>query len=440
MAEPVLFTELVLPKGDKGDPGEPGPPGPNTVPTNDAIAAAVTTPGPAKTALDSAIAGVVRTAAHDQFLGEADGPLLAGTIADSSQPYTVRANPSTAGFKRVGGSLTHTLPASGVAAAYAGLELGEDVSSIWANFLIPSGSGTAESIVLIVSSAQFTVDTGLPASAAHLVVNQTGWSYETLDVPFATPVVSAGQFATPLPVDTELQLAVQFRGDRASIVLPNGEVVLTPANAKILSQRGAHATLELYTSSSATAKAIRVLAWGADDAPDVGEVSRSGPGLYDLGRALDALPKGRPLGTSFFLTNSSDIPIGTDRIEIMRSSTLRIARSKKVRVTADFWVNELIPTTQATRSLLVGAFVDGNESYGSMVRLVDGYSRPNGLGSAHTEGRMYHVELDIDESAFNVGNAYPIIVKAQASASGVFTIRQDTSSQRRNAVAVYEVP
>ncbi len=390
--------------------------------------------------LSTTIGEVVRTSAHDQFVGEPDGPLTAGTLTDSGQPYTVRAPVSTAGFRRVGGTLTHNLPATGAAAGYAGIELDEDVSSIWANFVIPSGTGTAESIVLIVSSAQFTVDTGLPASAAHLVVNQTGWSYETLDVPFATPIVAAGSFATPLPVDTELQLAVQFRGDRASIVLPNGEVVLTPANAKIKSQRGAHATIELYTSNAATAKAIRILSWGADDTPDLEDVTRTGTGLFDLSRALDSLPKGRPLGTSFFLTNAPDIPITTDRVEIMRSGVLRIARTKKVRVAADFWINELVPTTQTSRWLLVGAYVDGNESYGSMVRLTEGISRYNGVGSAHTVGQMYHVELDIDESAFSGATAFPIVIKAQASAAGVFTFRQDTASQRRNAIAVYEVP
>lgn len=90
MAEPVLFTELVLPKGDKGDPGEPGPPGPNTVPTNEAIAAAVVAPGPAKIALDAAFApqqprGVRATAAAmgDSNTANPSGAEIAGGSGSS---------------------------------------------------------------------------------------------------------------------------------------------------------------------------------------------------------------------------------------------------------------------------------------------------------------------------------------------------------------------
>lgn len=50
------------PTGETGPAGPAGPAGPNTVPTNEAIAAAVTAPGPAKTALESTIGSVVGAA------------------------------------------------------------------------------------------------------------------------------------------------------------------------------------------------------------------------------------------------------------------------------------------------------------------------------------------------------------------------------------------
>jgi len=99
MAEPVLFTELVLPKGDKGDPGEPGPPGPNTVPTSEAIAAALTTPGAPRTALDMAIAGSIEQRAQ----------LLSGVLelqslwisGHSWQAVDTNATPGTRWFERL---------------------------------------------------------------------------------------------------------------------------------------------------------------------------------------------------------------------------------------------------------------------------------------------------------------------------------------------------
>lgn len=57
----ILISDIVLPPGVPGPPGapgapgEPGPPGPNTVPTNEAIATALTTDGPAKTALSDGV-------------------------------------------------------------------------------------------------------------------------------------------------------------------------------------------------------------------------------------------------------------------------------------------------------------------------------------------------------------------------------------------------
>ncbi|MGW9345575.1 hypothetical protein ACWGR3_28900 [Streptomyces albidoflavus] len=57
------------PQGAQGPQGSPGPAGPNTVPTNDAIAAAVTMDGPAKTAVTAA-AAVVRNLSSAVLLGD----------------------------------------------------------------------------------------------------------------------------------------------------------------------------------------------------------------------------------------------------------------------------------------------------------------------------------------------------------------------------------
>jgi hypothetical protein len=85
----ILLGNLKGPKGDKGDKGDsvkgdPGPAGPNTVPTNEAIAAAVAAEGPARAALDAAIGEQIEAALEDYTPGAA--PLIVDAGSDLSTP------------------------------------------------------------------------------------------------------------------------------------------------------------------------------------------------------------------------------------------------------------------------------------------------------------------------------------------------------------------
>lgn len=81
------------PKGDDGDKGDPGPAGPNTVPTDQAIAAAVQTEGSATkaalsgtigTAVDGAVPPAVTAAlANNQTVKDAAAAAVDGELSDA---------------------------------------------------------------------------------------------------------------------------------------------------------------------------------------------------------------------------------------------------------------------------------------------------------------------------------------------------------------------
>lgn len=381
------------------------------------------------------------TKAGDAFAGKPDGALTAGTGLDSGQTYTIRSNDPAVAYKRVGGYLTHDLLASASpAAAYAGVELPSRVGRIWAEFIIPAGTGTAESLTLIVSSGQFTQGPAFAASAAHFVLNAGTWSYQTLDDPFATPTVLAGAFRTPLAEGVVHRLSIDFDGDRATITLPGGEAPqVTPANAKILSQRGNHATIESYANVSNTSKAILISAWGADTEEPVKSATKYAT-RRDIAAQVDAA---RPYGTlwhKLFTTGPVSVAVTGTTTEVIRTDSIRIPRSKRIRVTAGLWFDEAAPTTQQQSDLYVGAYIDGNGSYGRAVLIKSGLSPANGSGSAATTGRMYLFDIEIDASAFSTSQSYPIVLKAYSNGLSRFTHVQDNAALKRNWISVAELP
>lgn len=242
-------------------------------------------------ALDTTARGAAQatTQAYDSFTANANGAIA---TLDSGQAYNLYQNDPAVAFTVTSGYLTHPLLATtGSSAAYAGVQLTSTVGRIWADFVIPStGTGTPESIVLIVSAGRFA-QAGFSNAASHFVITQTDWSYQTLDAsPFGTTVVASGTFITPLATDTVHHVAVDFLSDRAAITLPGGaRPVLTAPTPKILSYRGAHATIELFANVSNAAKAIKVQAWGADTEVAVASTSPFAS-RGDLGRALDTVP------------------------------------------------------------------------------------------------------------------------------------------------------
>lgn len=270
--------------------------------------------------------------AHDDFGGKPNGVL---TALDSGQGYELYANDPATAFAVTGGHLTHTLRASGPSAAYAGAQLGDRVGRIWANFVIPSGAGTAEDLVLIVSADRFAQPTFSDA-AAHFVLSQNDWSYQTLTAnPWATPVVASGAFDAPLATDVVHTVAIDFLGDRAAITLPGGHrPVLTPATARILTSRGDHATIELFANDSATAKPIRVQAWGADTEAAIVAATPFAT-RADIARALDPVPPA-PRTTYFAATPGQDFPITTTPTQVNAAISVLLEYPASGRVRWDF--------------------------------------------------------------------------------------------------------
>lgn len=356
--------------------------------------------------------------AHDTFAGKIDG-LLTGRETDTRHSYLLRDNSPTVAMRTVGGALTHTLLATASpSAAYAEVNIGERVGRIWAEFEIPAGAGTAESLVLVVSSAQFTTPPDFAASAAHFVINATSWSYQTLDYPFATPVIIGGNFASPLAESTRHRVSIDFDGTTAIVTLPDGRTEVAGPNAKILSQRGNYGSIELFASVSNVAKAIKVHAWGVDGekVAQPSYVTRA-----DVGKALAS----RPVGATADMgsTAEGNISVGTSPVTIDTVSIV-IPASRRIWVQAHQYMEP-----QATLDIYMMFAVDGNPTFG-FTQLVH---KGSTAGGAKIIGGV------LDLSAFVVGSIWTLHVMAYTSTSTTLR-KQDGAAGIRNSILAMPLP
>lgn len=230
--------------------------------------------------------------AFDSFAGKADAVLTSSTKLDSGQAYSVHENAAGLGYKTLGGVMTHSVgTTANPAAAYAGLDIGERVGRIWAEFTLPAGTAW-ETLVLVVSTSSFT-NPAFANSASHFVLGPTNYSYEVLTAsPFATTVIESGTFDTPLVAGTKYQVSLDFDGDTATISLPapvNGYATAVAQDTRIDTFRGQFATIENYSHTGNANTPIHINRWGAEGVTNV-DLSEAHASRADVKKAIDAIP------------------------------------------------------------------------------------------------------------------------------------------------------
>lgn len=259
-----------------------------------------------------------KPAAYDVFAGKPDAVLTSSTRLNSGQSYSVYQNASGVGYQTVGGVLTHSVGSStSPAAAYAGLDIGERVGRIWAEFTLPTGTAW-ETLVLIVSASSFT-NPAFANSASHFVIGSASYSYEILTAsPFATTAIKTGTFDTPMVAGVKYQVSIDFDGDKATITLPapvNGYKTAVAQDSRIDTYRGQFATIENYSFTGNSNTPININRWGADGVTSV-DLSASQASRADVKKAIDAIPASgvlpnAPSATSYAASPSVGYSLGT---------------------------------------------------------------------------------------------------------------------------------
>jgi hypothetical protein len=413
------------------------------------IAELIGTPGSeTELVLSASIDASALMSMNDSFEGKANG---VPTVTDSGHVYTAYQNPAAAALTVTDGKLSHSLGTSAaVRAGYLGVELDDIVGQVAAEYSFPAGVAPAESLVLIVSNSNFA-EPNFADAACHFVLGATGWSYEWLeDSPFGTTVIASGKFATRLAGDTRHRVTIDFVGDHAYITLPDGSTAVA-VNDKIRDYRGTFATLELYAFTGNSMLPVSVYSWGAGTEAPLAVASRAAT-RADVVRAVGSLPNGRLLTHTFLTTAVADIPLTTAQVEIYRSVVTPISKTGRYVITGCSWIREEVPVTATDANLYLGVYVDGNGSYGRSLLLKRGYTPANGTrywngtamaGNVYQVGRLWPWQVEIDLSAFNSSQSFPLVVKAWANAANLFVFQQqgdasNADALRRNTITVFE--
>lgn len=258
----ILLGNLKGPKGDKGDKGDsvkgdPGPAGPNTVPTNEAIAAAVAAEGPARTALNAAFAPIVPSLelvaasayGHSYVMGD---QVDAGTSWPDKVASRLRTRPLNQ--RGVGGTMSS--------------RTADIVLSTWT----PGNRGLVMMMCLINDVRHLS---GNPAGE-HATLEHVRAALAYLTAGAAYNAATASNFAyagtwTAGPTDAQggaskqtsqvgASVEIAFNGDTAYILTRTGTLA---SSVKIVdSGTGATQTVNLGGFADAGAKVIRLSGYG----------------------------------------------------------------------------------------------------------------------------------------------------------------------------------
>lgn len=239
----------------KGEPGVKGADGSNVLPTQEAIEQAITNPGPAKSAVNTAIAAQSKGEAAYRPANKANGTI---TTLDTGHPAI---NFGISPLAVSGGKITHPVIGSNNGGYIEMLLDGPVVESV-VDFQFPAT--TAGRVVIAWPEAEWgngvSVDFSLVAGL-HLVVSRTTWRAESYDGPTqgsANVVYASGTFATPLALNATHRVTAML--DRATntlrLLLPDGRNV-SMTNALLTSKTGTYAVFQLYElGTSETSAAI----------------------------------------------------------------------------------------------------------------------------------------------------------------------------------------
>lgn len=401
-------------------------------------------------ATDPSIATAIRTGApqptfyHD-FRNKANHTIANGELSDSGHAFQVRGQRP---FIVQDGvlTMTHTQPV-GTEAAYLLTQLDADVGMIraWVKVL-ESGDPTTSPIAsatMVISQEAFDINTSFSDAATHCswnhattasgspVTDTASMRYDTFTKAGSATPRFRGQFPFLVP-DVEYKIEVNLRDKYATVTLPNGEVIESDVNDLFLTKRGPHACWEIYVPSGGAAH--RRIGFTRIEAETIDRVNNSrGATNSDLGGIREQ--PGRLLGFAHTTGSSTATALTTSLSTALHSVRIPIPRSHKILIEGWSWFDVSVPVTPNTLSqLLIGCYVDGNSAYGRLTTVYSGRTPANNTADAAAfadrQGTMvaygngmlipWALTLDIDP-AFQHGDLRNITVRAQASASGLFT-------------------
>ncbi|WP_090362882.1 hypothetical protein [Mycolicibacterium fluoranthenivorans] len=167
----------------------------------------------------------------------------------------------------VGGRLTHSQSNSASAqSSYLGVNLGADVSYVWAEYEVPPGTDPQEAIVLIISETEFTTaGYQFANAAAHCVFANSSFrcdSVEAVGGELKTTLLRRDKYPTLVPGVYRVEVSID--NDRITVTTPDGKRLHSEAHSTIKGWSGPWATLQLNNPANGIPlKELRVLRWGA---------------------------------------------------------------------------------------------------------------------------------------------------------------------------------
>jgi hypothetical protein len=393
--------------------------------------------------LKAAVHGSGFTGFYDDFTLKPDGPLSAGDLSASGHPYRVLARPLN--WVISGGALTHVVTSAGQSqSSYLGVNLGvnagDKVGYIWADFEVPAGAMTTlESIVLVASINEFTnPDMMYSDCAAHCLFSETAFRYDKLKRETGAPsTIALGRGQYPQLVPGVYRVAITIDGQKATVLGPDGSHWRVQTDPEILSRSGPWASIQLNNNAGARSQ-LRILRWGAD------LQSRETRGSYvshgELHRAVTS-PGSVMAATQTTGTPAVSIPITTSLSAELIDVSIAVPASRRLLFEGSLFFENHAPPAATTTPvyLAAGIYPEGVGSKGKLItiRAAD----PNDEVGSSPVLFSQIVELD---SSFGVGQAVNFQVKAQASAAGLFTFVDGGTGafngMRRSVLKVTDLP
>ena len=339
--------------------------------------------------------------------GRSDGSITP-LVTDSGTPFTLTY---------VGGSgfvINSELLSASTGLPYLNFEaLPGDVREFrltarWTN----DGEAGDAPAVMVVSDGVFhtTNNVGTYANAGgHILIYRDHVNVQKRRADGAGP--SGTYFSKTYPValsfDQDYTFTMRWDGSQVSFILPDGTLWEAGADADVQAWWGPYATVELV-ANNATENTVQIR--------DFFISSRIHPESSD-----PALRQGRLLYRHETSGSSVTTAIGTSATSLFSTAAeVPVPRSKRILVEGALWIEEFGPLAQTAASLYLNIYY-GSSSYAKNLTVISGYTPISDGVTIRSHGRQVPLSVEIDLSAFVVGQRYAITVRGIASGTSLFS-------------------
>jgi hypothetical protein len=373
------------------------------------------------------------TSFFDDFTVKANATIAVGGTYVSTSGHTVTVTGQLAA-QVTSGRFTHTRTNTAtVQSTYLsvdlGVEAGDKAGYLWVEYDVPAGADPQQSLELIFPMAVFGPPNFTDA-AAHVSFGDAASRYDTLEAlgggAFTTTILGRAQYPTLVPGSYRAEVSID--GTQGYLTVPGGRRWRVEPSALVPGRTSSFTAIQLYNNVG-TFKALQVSRWGAELQRRVS----SGPYVSPAEVSRVAAARGQK---SFFVSTGASVAtaLTTSLSAKLLGGFHPIPASRRLRVSGFLWFDEAVPTTRATSALLIGAYLGGGTSFGTLRTVFSGYTPANatvddaafanrqGTMTAYTVGRLWPWSVDIVvDPAFTVGDLIEVQIKAQANATSRFT-------------------